>query len=69
MGKLQLIKLNSFKKNDKRVLSFVLINNEFDFSCEIKEDMLLRMPVDVPYGALEEQRKNLQNLNFFNYFF
>ncbi|RNA13390.1 hypothetical protein BpHYR1_016706 [Brachionus plicatilis] len=39
-------------QNDKRVLLLVLINKEFDFSCKIKEDMLLTMPEDVPYGAL-----------------
>ncbi|RNA29885.1 hypothetical protein BpHYR1_029482 [Brachionus plicatilis] len=46
------LQLSELKKKDKRVLLLVLINKEFDFSCKIKEDMLLTMPEDVPYGAL-----------------
>ncbi|RNA15551.1 hypothetical protein BpHYR1_027026 [Brachionus plicatilis] len=44
---------------NKRVLLLVLINKEFDFSCKIKEDMLLTMPEDVPYGALNVDFKNV----------
>ncbi|RMZ99682.1 hypothetical protein BpHYR1_006525 [Brachionus plicatilis] len=47
-SQLLLSELKKLKKKDKRVLLLVLINKEFDFSCKIKEEMLLTMPENVP---------------------
>jgi hypothetical protein len=41
-----------FKKKDQRLISLVLDEKDFDFNSKITEDMLIVLPENIPYGAL-----------------
>ena len=42
----------SLKKKDQRLISLVLDEKDFDFNSKITEDMLIVLPENIPYGAL-----------------